>query len=90
MFLHGNFALKPLQIGEIMSSNEIMQFSYFWKTNEKKADNKMVTMESAMTAILRDASGKMYHGRLFDRRREWPTLWQKYEKIGGFQNYDRK
>ena len=26
------------------------------------------TMESAMTAILRDASGKMHHGILFDRR----------------------
>ena len=25
-------------------------------------------MESAMTAILRDASGKMHHGILFDRR----------------------
>ena len=35
-----------------MSSNEIMQFSYFyWKTNEKKADKKMMAMESAMTAI---------------------------------------
>ena len=33
----GNFALKPLEIGEIMSNNEIMEFSYFyWKTNEKK------------------------------------------------------
>ena len=41
MFLCGNFALKPLQIGEIMSNNEIMQFSYFyWKSNEKKADEK--------------------------------------------------
>ena len=26
------------------------------------------TMKSAMTAILRDASGKMHHGILFDRR----------------------
>ena len=25
------------------------------------------TMKSAMTAILRDASGKMHHGILFDR-----------------------
>ena len=41
MFLYGNLALKPLQIGEIMSNNKIMQFSYFnWNTNEKKADNK--------------------------------------------------
>ena len=41
MFLCGNFALKALQIGEIMSNNEIMQFSYFyWKSNEKKADDK--------------------------------------------------
>ena len=69
MFLCGNFALKPLQIGEIMSNNEIMQFSYFyWKSNEKKSqrENNLVTMESAMTAILRDASGKMHHGILFD------------------------
>ena len=27
-------------------------------------------MESALTAILRDASGKMHHGILFDRRLE--------------------
>jgi len=41
MFLCGNFALKALQIGEIMSNNEIMQFSFFyWKSNEKKADEK--------------------------------------------------
>ena len=46
-----------------------MQFSYFyWNTNEKKADDSYFTMESAMTAILRDASGKMYHGIPFDRR----------------------
>ena len=41
MFLCGNFALKALQIGENMSNNEIMQFSYFyWKSNEKKAVEK--------------------------------------------------
>ena len=41
MFLCGNFALKALQIGEIMSNNEIMQFSYvYWKSKEKKADEK--------------------------------------------------
>ena len=41
MFLYGNFALKPLQIGEIMSTNEIMEFSYFyWKTNKKKGVEK--------------------------------------------------
>ena len=41
MFLCGNFALKPLQIGEVMSNNKIMQFSYFsWNTNEKKGDEK--------------------------------------------------
>ena len=39
----------------------------------KKATRKRpyFTMESAMTAILRDASGKMHHGILFDRRLEW-------------------
>ena len=62
MFLCGNFSPKPLQIGETMSNNKIMQFTYFyWNTNEKKADD-------AMTAILRDASGKMHHGILFARR----------------------
>ena len=41
MFLCENFALKALQIGEIMSNNKIMQVSYFyWNTNEKKADEK--------------------------------------------------
>ena len=41
MFLCGNFALKALQIGEIMSNNEIMQFFYFyWQSNEKKAHEK--------------------------------------------------
>ena len=36
----------------------------------KKATTKRpyFTMESAMTAILRDASGKMHHGILFARR----------------------
>ena len=36
----------------------------------KKAMRKRpyFTMESAMTAILRDASGKMHHGILFARR----------------------
>ena len=41
MFLCCNFALKPLEIGEVMSNNKIMQFSYFyWNTNEKKGDEK--------------------------------------------------
>ena len=31
-------------------------------------------MESAMTAILRDASGKMHHGILFDRRLYWSCI----------------
>ena len=38
---NGNVALKPLHIGEIMSNNKIMQFSYFYSNaNEKKADKK--------------------------------------------------
>ena len=68
MFLCGNFALK---IGEVMSHDKIMQFSYFyWNTNEKKATRKRpnFTMESVMTAILHDASAKMHHGILFARR----------------------
>ena len=36
------------------------------------------TMESAMTAILRDASGKMHHGILFDRRLDSLTLLWTY------------
>ena len=61
-----------------MSSNEIMQFSYFyWKTNEKTADKKMMTMESAMTAILRDVSGKMY---------SWNTI---RSSSGSGQHYGR-
>ena len=41
MFLCENFAPKPLQIGEIMSSNKIIQFSYFyWNKNEKKGDDE--------------------------------------------------
>ena len=60
MFLAGNFALKPLQIGEIMSNNKIMHFSY---SSLREND---LTMESAMTAILRDSSGKMHHGILVD------------------------
>ena len=55
-----------------MSNYKIMQFSYFyWNTNEKKADEKTTLLHdaSAMTVMLsRDASGKMHHGILFDRR----------------------
>ena len=41
MFLCGNFALKPLQTGEIMSNNRITQISFFyWTTSEKKANEK--------------------------------------------------
>ena len=39
MLLCENFAVKPLQTGEIMSNNKITQLSYFY-TNEKKADEK--------------------------------------------------
>ena len=35
------------------------------------------TMESAMTAILGDTSGKMHHGILFDRR----LLWNANERV---------
>ena len=54
-----------------MSNNKIIQFSYFyWNTNDKKVDEKRpyFTMEYAKPPILRDASGKMHHGILFDRR----------------------
>ena len=71
MFLSGNFALKPLQIGEIMLNNKIMHFRTFTGTQMRKKPTRKrpyFTMESAMTALLRDASGKMHHGILFDRR----------------------
>ena len=32
-------------------------------------------MESAMTAILRDVSGEMHHGILFDRRLVMTLVW---------------
>ena len=49
MFLCGNFALKPLQIKEIMSKNKMMQFSYFyWNANEKKADQNTVLFQDGM------------------------------------------
>ena len=59
MFLSGNFALKPLQIGEIMSNNEIMYFFTFTGNRVRKKPTRKrpyFKMESAMTAILRDAS----------------------------------
>ena len=70
MFLYGNFALKPLKIGEIMSNNKIMQFTFSGTQMRKKPTRKRsyFTTESATTAILRDASGKIHHGILFDRR----------------------
>ena len=49
MFLCGNFTLKALHIGEIMSNNEIMQFSYFyWKSNEKKAAEKTTLFDDGI------------------------------------------
>ena len=49
MFLSGNFALKRLQIGEIMSNNEIMKFFYFyWKSSEKKADDKTTLFQEGI------------------------------------------
>ena len=78
MFLSGNFALKPLQIGEIMSNNEIMYFFTFTGNRVRKKPTRKrpyFKTESAMTAILRDASGKMHHGILFDpplsTKRKW-------------------
>ena len=38
-------------------------------------------MESAMTAILRDASGKMHHGILFDRRLVYTHMVMLHETI---------
>ena len=68
-----------------MSNNKIIQFSYFyWHTNEKKADvtrkRPYFTMESAMTAILRDVSGKMQHGILFDRRLQVNSVARKHSQ----------
>ena len=45
-------------------------------------------MESAMTAILRDASGKMHHGILFARRLGAPDILMKstpsLEKVSSY------
>ena len=54
-----------------MSNNKIMNFLTFTGTQmRKKATRKRpyFTIESATTAILHDASGKMHHGILFNRR----------------------
>ena len=67
MFLCGNFALKPLQIGEIISNDKIMQVSHFYcNTNEKKADEKTTLIHDGIchAAMLGDASGEMHHGIL--------------------------
>ena len=54
IFGTGGTVLKPLQIGEIMSNNEITQFSYFyWKSNEKKADEKMTLFPDGICHLLR-------------------------------------
>ena len=77
MFLNANLALKPLQIGEIISNNKIMQFSYcYWNTNEKKADNKTTVFHDGIChdCDITCASGKMHHGILFDRRLDSLTL----------------
>ena len=69
MLLSGNFALKPLQIGEIMSNNEITYFFYFyWKSSEKKADEKKTLFQDRICydCDIACASGKMHHGILFD------------------------
>ena len=71
MFLCGNFAPKPLQIGEIMSNNKIMQFSYFyWNANEKKGDEKTTIFhdEICHDCDLAWCFWKMHHGILFARR----------------------
>ena len=62
-----------------MSNNKICNFLTFTVTQMRKkptTKRAYVTMESAMTEILRDASGKMHHGILFNRRLESLTkLW---------------
>ena len=40
MFLYENFALKPLKIGEIMSNNKIMQFTFSGTQMRKKPKRK--------------------------------------------------
>ena len=41
-------------------------------------------MESAMTAILRDASGEMHHGILFDRRLVMTLVWLSFSQVNPF------
>ena len=68
---YGNFALKPLHIGESGQMTKLCNFLTFMERQMRKrptTKRPYFTMESAMTVILRDASGKMHHGILFDHR----------------------
>ena len=52
--MRSNNSGHRLQIGEIMSNNEITQFSYFyWKSDEKKADEKMTLFPDGICHLLR-------------------------------------
>ena len=89
MFLCGNFTLKPLQIGEVMSNNKIMQFSdFYWNTNEKKGDEKTTSFHDRIChdCVLRNASGKMHHGILFapslDKAQDFDTSRTNWNDFG--------
>ena len=48
-----------------MSNNKIMQFSYLRKLNRPARKRRYFTLESAITARLRDVPRKLHHGILF-------------------------
>ena len=64
-FLYGCYVIEQLDIREIMSNNKIMQFSYLRKLNRPARKRRYFTLESAITARLRDVPRKLHHGILF-------------------------
>ena len=74
----------------IMSNNKITHFFTFTGTQMGKKPTRKrpyFTMKSAMTAILRDASGKMHHGILFDLRLDSGASWViKFGKLSIREN----
>ena len=97
MFLRGNVVLKPLQIGEIMSNDKIMQFSYFyWNTNEKKADDKTtlfhdgICWKNVSWDTIRSSSGERQKKNLPGSTASFTVLHGKYVRKKRFLIHDMK
>ena len=70
-----------------MSNNKIMQFSYLRKLNRPARKRRYFTLESAITAKVRDAPRKLHHGILFGR---WVAGgWQVYLAGDSFLSFVR-